>query len=398
MRHHVDCDKRNNDPRNLRRMTWAGHAALHASIISENREQLDAGFRAWLDNGGLEFKSAMLSEQWTDPAFRTACLERLAVLNADPAFRSRIEQGFQDWFTALSTEEKTAYSSRMRAYQAEYWADPEHRAAAAERARAFFDDPAMRARWSERASEQWQDPGLLAWRSAKTRDQFAAPAERDRQRRAVAAWHEAHPEAGRRHAELMRDRLRKDRALVSRLHAGRDEYLRTVAPAERAAKQREGFRLAAVKRLSRLLHLPDGELAAAYEADRLANARTGIRWDKLVDSYEGDLSRLREAAGLINHSVTGVRVLTETADVYDLTVDGYHNFALEAGVFVHNSARMARSAEFQALLPIRGKILNVQKASLQQVLDNVECSAIVQVLGPVPAVRSICRRCGTAGS
>src|SRR4030095_16989238 len=70
-----------------------------------------------------------------------------------------------------------------------------------------------------------------------------------------------------------------------------------------------------------------------------------------------------------------------TADLDDLTVEGYHNFALEAGVFVHNSARMARSSEFQALLPIRGKILNVQKASLQQVLDNVECSAIVQVLG-----------------
>jgi DNA gyrase subunit B len=45
------------------------------------------------------------------------------------------------------------------------------------------------------------------------------------------------------------------------------------------------------------------------------------------------------------------------------------------------TARMARSSEYQALLPIRGKILNVQKASLQQVLDNQECSAIVQVLG-----------------
>ncbi|WP_436527552.1 DNA gyrase/topoisomerase IV subunit B [Actinoplanes sp. HUAS TT8] len=45
------------------------------------------------------------------------------------------------------------------------------------------------------------------------------------------------------------------------------------------------------------------------------------------------------------------------------------------------TARMARSSEYQALLPIRGKILNVQKASMQQVLDNVECSAIVQVLG-----------------
>jgi DNA gyrase subunit B len=45
------------------------------------------------------------------------------------------------------------------------------------------------------------------------------------------------------------------------------------------------------------------------------------------------------------------------------------------------TARMARSSEYQALLPIRGKILNVQKASLQQVLENAECSAIVQVLG-----------------
>jgi len=45
------------------------------------------------------------------------------------------------------------------------------------------------------------------------------------------------------------------------------------------------------------------------------------------------------------------------------------------------TARLARSSEYQALLPLRGKILNVQKASLQQVLDNAECSAIAQVLG-----------------
>jgi DNA gyrase subunit B len=45
------------------------------------------------------------------------------------------------------------------------------------------------------------------------------------------------------------------------------------------------------------------------------------------------------------------------------------------------TGRLARSSEYQALLPIRGKILNVQKANLQQVLDNAECAAIVQVLG-----------------
>jgi len=45
------------------------------------------------------------------------------------------------------------------------------------------------------------------------------------------------------------------------------------------------------------------------------------------------------------------------------------------------SARMARVAEYQALLPIRGKILNVQKANLADTLRNAEVAAIVQVLG-----------------
>jgi DNA gyrase subunit B len=45
------------------------------------------------------------------------------------------------------------------------------------------------------------------------------------------------------------------------------------------------------------------------------------------------------------------------------------------------TAKLARDSEFQALLPIRGKILNVQKASLTDMLKNAECAAIIQVLG-----------------
>ena len=45
------------------------------------------------------------------------------------------------------------------------------------------------------------------------------------------------------------------------------------------------------------------------------------------------------------------------------------------------TAKLARDSEFQALLPIRGKILNVQKASLSDMLRNAECAAIIQVLG-----------------
>ncbi len=45
------------------------------------------------------------------------------------------------------------------------------------------------------------------------------------------------------------------------------------------------------------------------------------------------------------------------------------------------TAKSARDADFQALLPIRGKILNVQKASLADMLKNAECAAIIQVIG-----------------
>jgi DNA gyrase subunit B len=45
------------------------------------------------------------------------------------------------------------------------------------------------------------------------------------------------------------------------------------------------------------------------------------------------------------------------------------------------TAKVARNAEHQALLPIRGKILNTQKASVADMLKNTECAAIIQVIG-----------------
>ena len=45
------------------------------------------------------------------------------------------------------------------------------------------------------------------------------------------------------------------------------------------------------------------------------------------------------------------------------------------------TAKLARDSEYQALLPIRGKILNVQKASVADMLSNSECASIIQVIG-----------------
>ena len=45
------------------------------------------------------------------------------------------------------------------------------------------------------------------------------------------------------------------------------------------------------------------------------------------------------------------------------------------------TAKLARDSRYQALLPIRGKILNVQKASITDMLANAECASIIQVIG-----------------
>lgn len=84
--------------------------------------------------------------------------------------------------------------------------------------------------------------------------------------------------------------------------------------------------------------------------------------------------------GTVAHRVASVTILESTANVYDLTVPVYENFALGAGVFVHN-CKGGRDSATQAVLPLRGKILNALKASPADVLKNAECQGIFSALG-----------------
>jgi DNA gyrase subunit B len=68
------------------------------------------------------------------------------------------------------------------------------------------------------------------------------------------------------------------------------------------------------------------------------------------------------------------------ADCRSDDVDRTELFIVE-GDSALGTAKLARNSEYQALLPIRGKILNVQKASVADMLSNAECAAITQVIG-----------------
>ena len=88
-----------------------------------------------------------------------------------------------------------------------------------------------------------------------------------------------------------------------------------------------------------------------------------------------------ESVRMLNHRIASIESLEETMDVYDIEVPNTHNFALASGVFVHNSAKQGRDRKFQAILPLRGKILNVEKARLTKILKNEEIRALITVIG-----------------
>jgi DNA gyrase subunit B len=88
-----------------------------------------------------------------------------------------------------------------------------------------------------------------------------------------------------------------------------------------------------------------------------------------------------KAVASYNHRIVAIEQLDQAVDVYDVEVPGTHNFALASGVFVHNSAKQGRDRHFQAILPLRGKILNVERARLDKMLENAEVKNIITAIG-----------------
>lgn len=71
---------------------------------------------------------------------------------------------------------------------------------------------------------------------------------------------------------------------------------------------------------------------------------------------------------------------TKLVDCRSTNVEHSELFIVE-GDSALGTARLARSSAYQALLPIRGKILNTQRASVTDMLANAECAALIQVIG-----------------
>ena len=124
------------------------------------------------------------------------------------------------------------------------------------------------------------------------------------------------------------------------------------------------------------------ELAGLFSSPKRDHkTQTSLILDKVVAEMRARLSaRKQKEISRRKNALETSALPAKLADCRSDDVERSELFIVE-GDSALGTAKLARSSDFQALLPIRGKILNVQKASISDMLKNAECAAIIQVLG-----------------
>lgn len=124
------------------------------------------------------------------------------------------------------------------------------------------------------------------------------------------------------------------------------------------------------------------ELTARFASTKREDkAQTAQLLEKVVSEMKARISaRTHKETQRRKNALESSSLPSKLADCRTNDVAQSELFIVE-GDSALGTAKHARNSEYQALLPIRGKILNVQKASISDMLSNAECAAIIQTIG-----------------
>jgi DNA gyrase subunit B len=327
--HHMDFNKRNNNPTNLRRLPADEHLGLHRRHVAKTLHRPDVIEKCRILKQTEAFR-AQMRDRMKQPQTRQLLSEQATAQWQSSAYKAYMVNCWREFY---DRDETYRQQNRVRLLQAQqdYWNEPANRQAQSQRVATYFENhPEAREQQAQLAKQQWQDVALLEWRREKTKEQWT-PEFRAKRRTALQQTY----------------------------------YQKTL----KALKQME---------------VEQGAVDLdAYRSYRIQTRdKSLLKFETFCDRYfGGSEAQALEAVAHYNHRVVSVEPLAEPVDVYDIEVPHTHNFALASGVFVHNSAKQGRDRRFQAILPLRGKILNIEKTDDAKIYKNTEIQALITALG-----------------
>ena len=326
-RHHIDFRKRNNNPTNLVRLSSETHLKIHQDIANTVLRSPEVLEKLRRIRQTPEFKNKIRQSMLK---IRDLLSSRAKKQWENKEYKKFMVSKFLEFYNS-NAEYRIKNNKLLNALQKQYWSKDENRKSQSLRTSSYYQaHPEDVGQRSAEAIKQWQDPNLRSWRSGKTKEQWT------------------------------------------------NEF---------RAKRKDAYSRTYLNKALDVLHKIYKETGAVdFTRYQLVRKRTNnknlIKPETIAARFfNGDLKSLREAAKHYNHKIKRIEFLEERMNVYDLEVPGTHNFALASGVFVHNSSKQARNRHTQAILPLRGKILNVEKARLDKMLASQEIRALIIAMG-----------------
>ncbi len=326
-RHHIDFNKLNNNPTNIIRIPKENHLIYHSEHLVKCLHREDIKEKARLAHKTEEYRNKI--KKWrSKPEIKQMFSEISKELMKSPAYKENLIKKFIEFYNT-NEEYRKKNNELLNNAQKEYWTNPENRKIAAEKVRIFFqENPDSKKYLSDLAKEQWKNVDLIVWRREKTKQQWT-PEFREQRKESY----------------------------------NKTYYKKTI-------------------KLMKQVYEKYGNLSD-FDNVRINNNDKSILSKNTFCSrfFNGNNNEMEQAIINYNHKIKKINKLIQRIDVYDLEVENTHNFALASGVFVHNSSKMARDKEFQAILPLKGKILNVEKSNPTKALSSEEIINLITALG-----------------